>query len=403
MRTDVRPSSPSFASHDINAASKQIQTLSDSVSAALESEDHVLEHGSATISRVPFGVCLAIAPWNAPFILASRAVATPIIAGNTVILKTSHLTPAIHSSFGQIFADAGLPPGVLNIIHVDESETPQIVEQLIKDKRVKHINFTGSTAVGRIIAQHAASVLKPTLLELGGKSSAIVLEDADLESAASHCLLGAWMHCGQICMSTERAIVVSSQYDQFVEVCKRLGESSYLRTSGQRHAMSKTTDNARSLIDDALSKGAKWVLKPESSFGPCVISDINDSMRLYHEESFSPILPIIRASSSEDALRIANDSDYALASSIFTSRPRSNQVRETGDKESDDGLNVHEMAMRLNAGATNVNFMTIHDHPSLPHGGNLSSGYGRFNGIEGIRNFTTTKVITYHDPSIMPL
>ena len=165
--------------------------------------------------RQAAGVVLSIAPWNAPVILGVRAVALPLACGNTVILKASEVCPGTHRLIGECLRDAGLPPGVLNVITNAPEDAPDLIEALIAHPAVRRINFTGSTRVGRIIAQTAAKYLKPVLLELGGKAPMLVLEDADLDEAVKAAAFGAYMNQGQICMSTERIIVVDAVADEF--------------------------------------------------------------------------------------------------------------------------------------------------------------------------------------------
>ena len=167
--------------------------------------------------RQPIGVCAAIAPWNAPVILGVRAIAMPIACGNTVVFKASECCPAVHRLIGTALQEAGLPAGVLNIITNAPEDAPDVVAALIDHPAVRHINFTGSTRVGRIIAERAAHQLKPVLLELGGKAPLIVLDDADLEAAVNAAAFSAFMNQGQICMSTERIVVDERVADDFVE------------------------------------------------------------------------------------------------------------------------------------------------------------------------------------------
>ena len=165
--------------------------------------------------RQPVGVVLGIAPWNAPVILGVRAIAMPLACGNTVVMKASEICPRVHCLIGQVFREAGFGDGIVNVITNDAQDAAAIVEALIDHPAIRRINFTGSTRVGRIIAQRAARHLKPVLLELGGKAPFLVLEDADLDEAVKAASFGAFMHQGQICMSTERIIVVDAVADAF--------------------------------------------------------------------------------------------------------------------------------------------------------------------------------------------
>ena len=339
-----------YAEFNFYGAIGIFKELAASVGHATRGEIIPYEGGVAELHRRPYGVCLAMAPWNAPLILACRALATPIVAGNTVVLKSSERTPETHAVFGELMRDAGLPDGVLNIIHVNE-DIPATVERMIADERVRHVNFTGSTKVGSIIGELCGRHIKPAVMELGGKASAIVLPDADLSLAASHCAIGARMHAGQICMSTERIIVHTDVYDRFIEMFEEMDNIEH------------------ELVSDAISKGA--TIKSN------MLMNVTPDMRVYYEESFLPIAVVIRADSDDHAVAIANDSDYALSSAVFSSPDR-----------------AHAIALRLDAAATHINSMTVFDNAAVPHGGSKRSGYGRFNGMEGIRSFLQTKVIT---------
>lgn len=342
--------------------------------------------------RVPFGVCFAAAPWNAAVLLGCRSFAAAIIAGNTVVFKTSELTPATHVLFGQLMKDAGLPDGVLNIIHVSAADAPKHVETIIADPRVRHVNFTGSTRVGSIIGALAGKYIKPVLLELGGKASAIVLEDADLDVAVSNIILGAWMHQGQICMSTEKAIVLAPIYDAFVAKCKQVATDSGILHSPLGHTIPAGARKAKDLVEDATGKGASLLLGPHDAIkanhmAPCILTGVTEGMSIYHEETFAPVFMILRAADEEEAVRLANDTEYGLSSAIF----------------SRDVAHAIKLGRRIDSGATHINSMTVGDHPQVPHGGMKASGFGRFNSVEGVKSFTQLKVVYVHAPQHIPL
>src|SRR6476620_2724724 len=179
--------------------------------------------------RQPLGVCVGIAPWNAPVILGVRALAIPIACGNTVVFKASEACPAVHRLIGTVFLEAGFPEGVINVLTSDPADAPEIVGALIDHPSVRHINFTGSTQVGRIVAERAARHLKPVLLELGGKAPLIILDDADLDAAVHAAAFGAFLNQGQICMSTERIVLDSKVADEFVKPLSAKAEGLLLR------------------------------------------------------------------------------------------------------------------------------------------------------------------------------
>jgi acyl-CoA reductase-like NAD-dependent aldehyde dehydrogenase len=322
--------------------------------------------------REPVGVILGIAPWNAPVILGCRAIAAPLACGNTVILKASERCPRTHALIAEAFEAAGAPSGVVNLVTNQPHEAAELVGALIDHPAVRRINFTGSTAVGKIIAKRAAKHLKPVLLELGGKAPLIVLEDADLDEAVKAAAFGAFMNAGQICMSTERIIVVDAIADDFVQ---RLADKA---SSMPAPAVGEQVDEAaaagvRRLVDDALANGARKV-----AGGAIVLDQVTPAMKLYHDESFGPVVGIIRVADEEEAIRVANDSEYGLSAAVFT-------------RDATRGLRV---ARQIRSGICHVNGPTVHDEPQMPFGGVGASGYGRFGGKVAIDAFTELRWIT---------
>ena len=337
--------------------------------------------------REPVGVILGIAPWNGPIVLGVRAIAVPLACGNSVILKASETCPRTHGIIIEAFAEAGFPEGVVNIVTNAPADAGEVVGALIDHPAVKRINFTGSTAVGRIIAKRAAEHLKPCLLELGGKAPLIILEDANLDEAVKAAAFGAFMNQGQICMSTERIIVVDAVGDAFAE--KFATKAKSLATGDPRAGTTplgavvdqKTVLHVNALIDDAVDKGATLRAggKADSVLMPATVVDsVTDAMAIYHDESFGPIVAIIRAKDDADAIRIANDSDYGLSAAVFT--------RDTAR-----GLRV---ARQIQSGMCHINGPTVHDEAQMPFGGVGASGYGRFGGKAGIDSFTELRWIT---------
>jgi acyl-CoA reductase-like NAD-dependent aldehyde dehydrogenase len=323
--------------------------------------------------REPAGVVLGIATWNAPVILGCRAIATPLACGNTVILKASERCPGTHGLIVEAFAAAGFPEGVVNIVTNEPVAAPEVVGALIDHPAVRRINFTGSTAVGRIVARRAAEHLKPVLLELGGKAPLIVLEDADLDEAVKAAAFGAFMNAGQICMSTERIIVVDAVADEFARrFAEKAGSMPHPAVGSQVDEAAEAS--ARELIDDALAHGARAI----ASAPAAVIDGVTPNMRLYRDESFGPVVGIIGVADEEEAIRVANDSEYGLAAAVFT-------------RDAARGLRV---ARRIRSGICHVNGPTVHDEPQMPFGGVGASGYGRFGGKAGIEAFTELRWIT---------
>jgi len=337
--------------------------------------------------KEPVGVILGIAPWNAPIILGVRAIAVPLACGNSVILKASELCPRTHALIIEAFAEAGFPEGVVNVVTNAPEDAAEVVGALIDAPQVKRINFTGSTNVGRIIAKRAAEHLKPCLLELGGKAPLLVLEDADLDEAVKAAAFGAFMNQGQICMSTERIIVVEAVADAFLE--RFAAKAGSMPAGDPREGKTplgavidrKTVEHVNGLIDDAVAKGATVAAGGKADsvlMGATVVAGVTSAMKLYGEESFGPVVAVIRARDEAHAIELANDSEYGLSAAVFT--------RDTGR-----GLSV---ARQIRSGICHVNGPTVHDEAQMPFGGVGASGYGRFGGRQGIDSFTETRWIT---------
>ncbi|ADG10805.1 salicylaldehyde dehydrogenase [Caulobacter segnis] len=337
--------------------------------------------------REPVGVILGVAPWNAPIILGVRAVATPLACGNTVVLKASESCPRTHGLIAEAFEAAGLPKGALSIVTNAPKDAAEVVGALIDHPAVRRINFTGSTAVGKIIAKRAAEHLKPVLLELGGKAPLIVLEDADLDEAVKAAAFGAFMNQGQICMSTERIIVVEAVADAFVQ--KFAAKAASLAVGDPREGKTplgavvdlKTVSHVQGLVADAVAAGAVQVAGGEAKgvlMPATVVDKVTPDMRLFREESFGPVVGVIRARDEEHAIALANDTEYGLSASVFT-------------RDIARGLKV---ARRIQSGICHVNGPTVHDEAQMPFGGVKASGYGRFGGKAGIDAFTELRWIT---------
>ena len=341
--------------------------------------------------RQPVGVLVGMAPWNAPIILGVRCFAMPLACGNTVVMKASEKCPGLHRLIGDCMIDGGLPKGVLNIITHAAEDAPEVVNALIDHPKTRRINFTGSTRVGRLIAQRAANHLKPCLLELGGKAPCIVLEDADIEAAVKGAAFGAFMNQGQICMSTEKIIVVDEIADKF---CAAFAEKADSLKTGkpteQVHLASvvdrDTIDHVARLVEDATSKGASVIAGKVPERGTImpatIVADVTPEMEIYSAESFGPVVTVIRARDEDHAVELANDTEYGLSSAVFTQNIQR-------------GL---EVAKRLQTGIAHVNGPTVGDEAQMPFGGTKSSGYGRFGGTAAIDEFTELRWITIEDP-----
>jgi vanillin dehydrogenase len=340
--------------------------------------------------RAPAGVVAGIAPWNAPVILGTRAVATPLAYANTVVLKASEISPRTHATIVQALVDAGLPPGVINLVTNQPEDAADVVDELIAHPATRRINFTGSTKVGRIIAEKAGKHLKRVLLELGGKAPMVVLADADLDRAAAAASFGAFFHQGQICMSTERIVVdravASSLAEKLAERARALpvGDPREPSTAIGPLVNQAAVERVSGLVRDAVEKGATALSGGESDgpfFPPTVLSDVTPDMRLYSEESFGPLVAVMPVDGVDEAVRVANDSEYGVSAAVF----------------SRDVPVALELAQRIESGICHVNDTTVHDEPQMPFGGVKASGFGRFGGRAALEEFTELRWITVQE------
>jgi acyl-CoA reductase-like NAD-dependent aldehyde dehydrogenase len=338
--------------------------------------------------RKPVGVVGAIAPWNAALILSARSITAPLVFGNTVVLKPSEESPFSGGLlWGEIFAEAGLPAGVLNIVTHGPGEAGPIGDELVENPKVRRINFTGSTATGRRIAEAAGRQLKRVVLELGGQNPLIVLDDADLEYAVDAAAFGAFLHQGQICMSARRIIVERPIADAFVEKLTA-------KTAGLKLGDPKEMDtiigpliNAAALATvqrrvDAAAAGGARVLTGGGTTGTCfqatLVTDVPADSELANTETFGPVATIEVVNNEDEAVARANDTSYGLSSGIITSDP-------------DRGMAV---ANRIEAGIVHINDQPVHDEPQMPFGGVKDSGWGRFGGTFAMEEFTELRWIT---------
>ncbi|KKW69168.1 salicylaldehyde dehydrogenase [Lampropedia cohaerens] len=337
--------------------------------------------------RQPAGVVLGMAPWNAPLILGVRALAVPLACGNTVVFKGSEVCPATHAEIVQAFCDAEFPAGVVNFVTNAPADAGPIVEAMIAHPALRRVNFTGSTRVGKIIAATCAKYLKPSVLELGGKAPALVLDDADLDDAVNGVAFGAFANSGQICMSTERIIVDQDIADAFIE--KLVAKVRGLPQGDPRNGPvvlgsvvdMATVERCNRLIDDALAKGARLLCggSADTTLMPATLLDhVTAEMAIYHEESFGPVKPIVRVRGEAQAIACANDNAYGLSSAIFTG----------------DLARGWRVAGQIQLGICHVNGATVHDEAQMPFGGVKDSGWGRFGGQAGIDAFTDLRWVT---------
>ena len=337
--------------------------------------------------RQPAGVVLGMAPWNAPVILATRAIAVPLACGNTVVLKGSELCPRTHGLIIAALQVAGLPDGVVNFVTNAPEDAAEVVAAMVAHPAVRRVNFTGSTHVGRIIAKLCAEHLKPVVLELGGKAPVLVLDDADLDAAVAGIAFGAFANSGQICMSTERIVVDRTIADDFVARLAAKVKTLPLGDPRQGPVVlgslvdMTAVERCNALIEDALAKGSTLICggTAQTTLFPATLLDhVTPAMRIYGEESFGPVKAIVRVDGEAAAIACANDNPYGLAAAVFTG----------------DTARGWRVASRIDSGICHVNGPTVHDEAQMPFGGVKNSGYGRFGGRAGIEAFTELRWLT---------
>jgi acyl-CoA reductase-like NAD-dependent aldehyde dehydrogenase len=337
-------------------------------------------------TREPVGVVLGIAPWNAPIILGVRAVASPLACGNAVVLKSSELCPATHRLIGEVLRDAGVPPGTVSVVSSSPADAAAVVQALIAHPAVRRVSFTGSSRVGRAVAETAAAHFKPVLLELGGKAPVVVLDDADLDQAVAATSFSAFANQGQICMSAERAVVDESVADAFAE---KLARKARALPAGEPHGnvvlgslvSPEAARRLEAMVKDAVDKGARCLAGGQvkgTIMEATVLDGVTPAMRLYGEESFGPVVCVVRVRGLEEAIRVANDTEYGLSASVF-------------GKDLGRALAV---ARRIQSGMCHVNGPTVHDEAQMPFGGTKASGSGRFGGRAALDEFTELRSIT---------
>jgi benzaldehyde dehydrogenase (NAD) len=327
-----------------------------------------------------------MAPWNAPIILGVRSLATPLAVGNTVVFKASEKCPQVHRLIVDALLAAGIPDGVVNFVSHAPEDAPQVVEAMIAHPAVRRVNFTGSTAVGRVIGRLCGEHLTQCVLELGGKAPLVVLDDADVDAAVNAAAFGAFANSGQICMSTERMIVDEAVADEFVAKLAAKAES--LPTGDPTGQVvlgsvvdASTVDRCNELIDDALSQGATLAAggRADSTLmKPTLVVDVTPEMRIWSEESFGPVKSVRRVRGVEEAIAAANDTEYGLSAAVFGG----------------DAARALEVAGRIESGICHVNGPTVHDEAQMPFGGVKASGWGRFGGLAGVHEFTELRWIT---------
>jgi aldehyde dehydrogenase (NAD+) len=334
--------------------------------------------------RRPLGVVAGISPFNFPLILSTKKVCMALAAGNAFILKPSEETSLLGLKIAEVFHEAGLPPGVLNVVPGDG---PALGEVLVKDPRVRLIWFTGSSDVGREIAIQCAANRKKVTLEMGGKSPLVVLKDADLDYAVNTACFGMFIHQGQICMAGSRIIVEAPIYDSFIE--KLVAKVKTLQVGDPRdpHTVIGPLIRASQCgfidtrIKSSVKSGARVMCGGTyegNFFQPTVVADVVPGMEVFRDELFGPVASIIKANDADHALKLANDTQYGLSSAVLTN----------------DLQLAMKFAMELEAGMVHINSSTIHDEQHIPFGGVKNSGLGREGGQWSMEELTEVKWIT---------
>lgn len=355
-----------------------------------------IPHQESRVYRAPLGVIGVISPWNFPFHLSMRSVAPALALGNAVVLKPASDTPISGGLLlARIFEEAGVAPGLFNVVVGAGSE---IGDYFVDHPTPRLISFTGSTDVGQQVGRLTSGgrFIKRAALELGGNAPLVVLDDADIELAARGTVFGRFLHQGQICMSTNRVIVDAKIHDAFVDVLTervktlKIGDPNEMDTAIGPIINRQQLQGLQQKISQALADGAKQVvggLAEGNLLPPHLFTHVEPDWHIVAEESFGPLLPVVKSWDDQDALKLANASPYGLSSAVFT-----------GDMER--GL---RFARGIVAGMTHINDMTVDDQPNAPFGGEKNSGLGRFNGDWAIEEFTRAHWITLqHQPRPYP-
>lgn len=340
------------------------------------------------VYRRPVGVVGAISPWSFPLHLSTRSVGPAIALGNAVVLKPASDTPVTGGLLiARIFEEAGLPPGVLSVLVGAGSE---IGDAFIDHPIPRVISFTGSTKAGRHVAARCGASLKRAWLELGGNAPFIVLDDADLDVAVAAAVAGKFMHQGQTCVAINRVLVDAKIHDAFVErfarrvASLRVGDPSEAKTAIGPIINRGHLDGILKKVDGTIAAGATVILRGQVSgliLSPIVLTEVRNDMPVAHEELFGPVAPILRVQGEEEAIQVANDTEYGLSSAVFT-RDIARGVR---------------VAHRIEAGMAHVNDWPMNDEVNAPFGGEKASGLGRFGGEWALEEMTTQQWISIQE------
>lgn len=374
---------------DVPSSAKTFEYFANNLEKYLKDETLELENAQSQLVREPQGVAALIVPWNYPLLIASWKMAQALAAGNTVVLKPSNLTPLTALELAKIIGEAGLPKGVVNIIH---GSGDAIGEQLCVDKRVGMISFTGSSEVGKKIIEYASKNVKKLVMELGGKSASIILKDADFESAVNGSLCSIFLNQGQMCTGMSRIFVEDDIYDKFLAEfanrAKRIKLGDGLNYETQMGPLISEAQRKKviSYVENAKKEGAKLAcggkipdnpeLKNGFFFEPTIFTEVGLKMTIFQEEVFGPLVCINKFSDLEEAAKLANATDFALASSVWT--------RNTALAQ--------DLAKKINAGIVWINTYGMF-YNEVPYGGFRQSGFGKELGRDGFLEYSRLKNI----------
>jgi len=341
------------------------------------------------VYRQPVGVVGVISPWNFPIYLSNRSVAPALALGNAVVLKPASETPVTGALLlARIYEEAGLPPGVLDVV---VGSGRGVGDAFVDHPIPRVLSFTGSTPVGRHIAERAGRAVKKVCLELGGNTPFIVLEDADLDGAVDAAVAGKFMHQGQICMAINRILVDESRYDDFRErFVRRVAGLKAGNPADEDTAIGplinrKQLERLERMVSETLERGARVAFRGGEVDGlvhpAMVLADVTNDMPGAQQELFGPVAPLLRFDGDDEAVRLANDTEYGLSSGVF----------------SKDIERAARVAKRIDAGMTHVNDLPAYDEPNTAFGGEKASGLGRFGGQWAIDEFTTDHWISVQE------
>ncbi|MFA5276756.1 MAG: aldehyde dehydrogenase family protein, partial [Candidatus Omnitrophota bacterium] len=386
---------------DIPSAAKTFEYAANNFESFLKSEDlEVSPDAKAVLKREPAGVVVLIIPWNYPLLIASWKLASALAAGNTVILKPSSLTPLSALKLAEIIHQAGLPAGVVNVINASGSK---IGEALCADKRVDIVSFTGSNEVGKLILEYSSKNVKKSIMELGGKSASLIFSDVDIDTAVNSSLCSIFLNQGQMCTAMSRIFIQDKIYDKFTDdfvkkaKALKLGEPKNPETQIGPLISVDQRKKIIACIEKARQEGAKILcggkipqnpeLKNGYFFEPTVIADVNTRMHIFNEEVFGPVAILGKFSDTNEAVELANTSDFGLAACIWTK----------------DIEFAKEIAGQINSGVIWINTYGMF-YNQLPYGGFKRSGFGKELGREGLLEYTRLKnIVIDQSPDAKPL